>query len=244
MNSRSCERVNGFAVILRGYVSMAGELAGDQWNEGDVSCSVVRRVALPDAFFAIDGLLETFLTVLDEFGAFPAVIERELRPLPAVPRHHQGAHGRGQATASAARPRTRPSRSTRSPSRWRCARRAPSATTCSTGSPPTRGSGSPREQLDGAGRRPDRVHRRRARPGEPRRRRDRAPRRREAGRRGLHPRADPLVAMLAEPSPSGALSVGSPSSAVAYDVISRARSRASRRRRATGSRGGGRSSPR
>ncbi|MFX4292239.1 adenylosuccinate lyase [Streptomyces bohaiensis] len=78
MNTRSCERVNGFAVILRGHASMVGELAGDQWNEGDVSCSVVRRVALPDAFFAWDGLLETFLTVLDEFGVFPAVVEREL----------------------------------------------------------------------------------------------------------------------------------------------------------------------
>jgi adenylosuccinate lyase len=79
MNTRSCERVNGLAVILRGYVSMVGELAGDQWNEGDVSCSVVRRVALPDAFFALDGLFETFLTVLQEFGAFPAVIDAELR---------------------------------------------------------------------------------------------------------------------------------------------------------------------
>ena len=78
MNTRSSERVNGFAVILRGYASMTGELAGDQWNEGDVSCSVVRRVALPDAFFALDGLLETFLTVLDGFGAYPAVIAREL----------------------------------------------------------------------------------------------------------------------------------------------------------------------
>ncbi|WP_030565928.1 adenylosuccinate lyase [Streptomyces aureocirculatus] len=78
MNTRSCERVNGLTVILRGYASMTAELAGDQWNEGDVSCSVVRRVALPDAFFALDGLLETFLTVLDEFGAFPAVIAREL----------------------------------------------------------------------------------------------------------------------------------------------------------------------
>ena len=78
MNTRSCERVNGFAVILRGYASMAGELAGNQWNEGDVSCSVVRRVALPDSFYAIDGLFETFLTVLEEFGAFPAVIDREL----------------------------------------------------------------------------------------------------------------------------------------------------------------------
>ncbi|NIH77856.1 adenylosuccinate lyase [Amycolatopsis viridis] len=78
MNTRSCERVNGLAVVLRGYASMTGELAGDQWNEGDVSDSVVRRVALPDAFFALDGLLETFLTVLDEFGAFPAVVAREL----------------------------------------------------------------------------------------------------------------------------------------------------------------------
>lgn len=79
MNTRSCERVNGLAVVLRGYVSMVGELAGDQWNEGDVSCSVVRRIALPDAFFALDGLFETFLTVLADFGAFPAVIEAELQ---------------------------------------------------------------------------------------------------------------------------------------------------------------------
>jgi adenylosuccinate lyase len=79
MNTRSCERVNGLSVIIRGYVSMIGELAGDQWNEGDVSCSVVRRVALPDAFFATDGLFETFLTVLDDFGAFPAMIDAELR---------------------------------------------------------------------------------------------------------------------------------------------------------------------
>jgi adenylosuccinate lyase len=78
MNTRSCERVNGLAVVLRGYASMVSELAGDQWNEGDVSCSVVRRVAIPDAFYSIDGLLETMLTVLDEFGAFPAVIAAEL----------------------------------------------------------------------------------------------------------------------------------------------------------------------
>ncbi|KZS76915.1 adenylosuccinate lyase [Mycobacterium kansasii] len=78
MNTRSCERVNGLQVVLRGYASMAAELAGAQWNEGDVFCSVVRRVALPDSFFAIDGQIETFLTVLDEFGAYPRVLQREL----------------------------------------------------------------------------------------------------------------------------------------------------------------------
>jgi len=79
MNSRSCERINGFKVILGGHLAMASSLAGDQWNEGDVSCSVVRRVMLPDAFFAIDGLLETLITILDQMDANPAVIERENR---------------------------------------------------------------------------------------------------------------------------------------------------------------------
>jgi adenylosuccinate lyase len=104
MNTRSCERVNGLAVIIRGYLSMIGELAGDQWNEGDVSCSVVRRVALPDAFFALDGLFQTFLSVLEDFGAFPAVIEAELRrylPFLATTKVLIAAvrHGAGRETA-------------------------------------------------------------------------------------------------------------------------------------------------
>ncbi len=78
MNSRSCERIGGLLTILRGHLTMVAALAGDQWNEGDVSCSVVRRVALPDAFLAVDGLFETFLTVLEDFGDYPAVIDREL----------------------------------------------------------------------------------------------------------------------------------------------------------------------
>ena len=94
MNTRSCERVNGLAVIIRGYVSMVGELAGDQWNEGDVSCSVVRRVALPDAFFALDGLFETFLSVLAGLRRLPGGDRGRAAALPAVPGHHQGADGR------------------------------------------------------------------------------------------------------------------------------------------------------
>jgi adenylosuccinate lyase len=77
VNARNCERVCGFSTILSGYVTMTANLAGHQWNEGDVSCSVVRRVALPDAFFAIDGLLETFLTILRQMEIFPAAIAAE-----------------------------------------------------------------------------------------------------------------------------------------------------------------------
>ncbi|MFH8746785.1 lyase family protein [Streptomyces rimosus] len=51
--------IRQLAVLLRGYTAMAAEVTGEQWNEGDVSCSVVRRVALPGAFFAADGVLAT-----------------------------------------------------------------------------------------------------------------------------------------------------------------------------------------
>jgi len=79
MNSRSSERINGMMVLLRGYTTMAAGLAGDQWNEGDVSCSVVRRVVIPDAFYVADGLLHTFMTILTEFGIFEENINKELQ---------------------------------------------------------------------------------------------------------------------------------------------------------------------
>ena len=78
MNPRSCERIHGLLVVVRGFAGMLGELAGTQWNEGDVSCSAVRRVALPGVFFAADGLYQTFLTVLDELRPYPQVIAREV----------------------------------------------------------------------------------------------------------------------------------------------------------------------
>lgn len=78
MNPRSCERVNGFHAILKGHLAMIGGIIGDQWNEGDVSCSVVRRCVLPDAFMAADGLFETFLTVLDQMEVYQPVVRTEL----------------------------------------------------------------------------------------------------------------------------------------------------------------------
>ena len=78
MNTRSAERINGLQVVLGGYVHMLGGLVGDQWFEGDVSCSVVRRVALPDSCFAFDGLLETALHVVDDMGVYEVALAREL----------------------------------------------------------------------------------------------------------------------------------------------------------------------
>jgi adenylosuccinate lyase len=77
-NARSSERICSLYNVLRGFLTMIEGPAGDQWNEGDVSCSVVRRVAMPGAFFAIDGMLETWITVLNDLGAYEEVIGREV----------------------------------------------------------------------------------------------------------------------------------------------------------------------
>lgn len=52
--------------IVRGYTAMLAELAGSQWNEGDVSCSVVRRVALPGLFLAASAIIRP--TSLEDRG--------------------------------------------------------------------------------------------------------------------------------------------------------------------------------
>ena len=79
MNARTSERICGFHHVLNGYGAMLTGISGDQWNEGDVSCSVVRRVALPGAFFAVDGQLEATLTVFKEMGFYEARIKEELQ---------------------------------------------------------------------------------------------------------------------------------------------------------------------
>jgi len=78
MNTRSTERICAFSELLKMYADGGSRLSGDQWEEGDVSCSALRRVLIPDAFYATDGLLETTLTVLNQMGAYPAVISKEI----------------------------------------------------------------------------------------------------------------------------------------------------------------------
>ena len=186
MNTRSCERINGLAVVLRGHLSMVSELAGDQWNEGDVSDSVVRRVALPDAFFAADGLFQTFLTVLDEFGAFPAVIQRELdRYLPflattkvlmAAVRNGVGREAAHEAIKEAAVGAALDMRKGA----------ADNDVLARLAADPRLGLTA--EQLDGAGRRADHLHRRRGRADPGGRAAHRGGHRPAPRRRGVRPR--------------------------------------------------------
>ncbi len=78
MNTRHTEQVCSFSELLKMYVDGASRLMGDQWEEGDISCSVLRRVILPDAFYISDGLCETFLNVLKDMGPYPKMLEKEL----------------------------------------------------------------------------------------------------------------------------------------------------------------------
>jgi adenylosuccinate lyase len=78
MNTRSTERVCALSELVKMYADGASRLAGDQWEEGDVSCSAIRRVLIPDAFYASDGIVETTLNVLNQMGTYPAVISKEV----------------------------------------------------------------------------------------------------------------------------------------------------------------------
>ncbi len=76
-NPSICERISGLGVLVKGYMGMLVEISGNQWNEGDVSCSVVRRVALPDICFATEGLLLAFSGVLEGIQIDASAMQRE-----------------------------------------------------------------------------------------------------------------------------------------------------------------------
>lgn len=54
------ERICALQKVIRGYHLMLAETCGDGWNEGDISDSATRRVALPGICLATSGLLIAF----------------------------------------------------------------------------------------------------------------------------------------------------------------------------------------
>jgi adenylosuccinate lyase len=78
VNPRLSERLNSLAVILKGHLNMIADISGLQWNEGDVSCSAVRRVALPDAFYTTDAILEIAIQLVDKVEFNAKLIDSEI----------------------------------------------------------------------------------------------------------------------------------------------------------------------
>tara|TARA_Y100000310_G_scaffold269052_1_gene281978 strand:+ start:637 stop:2058 length:1422 start_codon:yes stop_codon:yes gene_type:complete len=79
MNVRTAERVYGLANLMRMYAMGASLLSGDQWEEGDVSCSVPRRLILSDSCYAMDAMFESGLTVMNDMGFYPHMIDAEVQ---------------------------------------------------------------------------------------------------------------------------------------------------------------------
>lgn len=77
-NPRLSERVNGLFILLKGYLTMVSEISGNHWNEGDVSESVVRRVALTDSFYTIDAILRSMKKILSELQVNESALSKEL----------------------------------------------------------------------------------------------------------------------------------------------------------------------
>lgn len=77
-NPRLCERVNGLFSVLRGFLVMSSEISGNQWFEGDVSDSVVRRLVLPESFYALDGILRTTAKIFREMEVDNEAIAKEI----------------------------------------------------------------------------------------------------------------------------------------------------------------------
>ena len=78
VNPRLSERVNSLFIVLKGLLTMAAENGGNQWNEGDVSCSAARRVFIPDSFMTIDAILETAIAIVTRLVINRQSIEEEL----------------------------------------------------------------------------------------------------------------------------------------------------------------------
>ena len=77
-NARISERISGLRSIINGLSVSALEISGNQWNEGDVSCSVTRRFLIPDIFFATEGLLLNFQFLLQNLEVNQDLIREEI----------------------------------------------------------------------------------------------------------------------------------------------------------------------
>ena len=69
-NPELCERVTGLARLMRGYALPALEDVA-LWHERDISHSSVERVILPDAFLALDYMIQLFTDIVDRMDVFP-----------------------------------------------------------------------------------------------------------------------------------------------------------------------------
>jgi adenylosuccinate lyase len=73
-NPMKCERVTGLARFVLSLASSPQMTASEQWFERTLDDSSNRRIVIPEAFLAVDGILEILADVLDGLVVYPKVI--------------------------------------------------------------------------------------------------------------------------------------------------------------------------
>ena len=76
-NPKVAERISGLARIVRG-AALVGFENVPLWHERDISHSSAERVVLPDAFLAVDYMLDRFCWVVDGLVVYPERMEQNL----------------------------------------------------------------------------------------------------------------------------------------------------------------------
>jgi len=74
-NPMRCERVTGLSRLVLSLATSPAMTACEQWFERTLDDSSNRRVVLPEAFLAVDGILQILLNVFDGLVVYPRVIE-------------------------------------------------------------------------------------------------------------------------------------------------------------------------
>jgi adenylosuccinate lyase len=74
-NPMRCERVTGLSRLVLSLATSPAMTASEQWFERTLDDSSNKRVAVPEAFLAVDGILQILLNVFDGLVVYPKVIE-------------------------------------------------------------------------------------------------------------------------------------------------------------------------
>jgi len=73
-NPMRCERVTGLSRLVLSLATSPAMTASEQWFERTLDDSSNKRVAIPEAFLAVDGILEILLNVFDGLVVYPKAI--------------------------------------------------------------------------------------------------------------------------------------------------------------------------
>ena len=73
-NPMRCERATALARLVRSLATAPPATASEQWFERTLDDSAIRRVVIPEAFLAADGILEILINVIPGLVVYPKVI--------------------------------------------------------------------------------------------------------------------------------------------------------------------------